>query len=177
MCGEVWYAPFDVILSDTSIVQPDIIYAEQSRLGALSQRGLEGPPTLAVEIVSPSITLIDRVTKSQLYARYGVPYVWLVDQEGRIVDQVRPRSAPNFSGGCRPAVHVDRRSMLPSSDVHEYRRELRSGLYRLVATASEASGIGVSSWCGLTPRRSAAGGLPPSPCSPSGCTCCQMRSG
>ncbi len=82
----MWYAPFDVILSETSIVQPDIIYAEQSRLGALSQRGLEGPPMLAVEIVSPSTPLIDRVTKPQLYARHGVPYLWLVDPEGRILD-------------------------------------------------------------------------------------------
>ena len=84
--GEVWYAPVDVILSDISIVQPDIIYVESAGLGVTSQRGLEGPPTLAVEILSPSTTLIDRVTKPRLYARYGVPYFWLVDPEGRVIE-------------------------------------------------------------------------------------------
>jgi Uma2 family endonuclease len=84
--GRVLYAPLDVILSDTSIVQPDIVYLDPARLGSLSRRGVEGPPTLAVEILSPTTTLIDRSTKHQLYARHGVPFFWLVDPEGRSVD-------------------------------------------------------------------------------------------
>ncbi len=84
--GEVLYAPLDVILSDTSIVQPDIVYLDTTRLGAISRRGVEGPPTLVVEIISPSTTLIDRSTKHQLYARHAVPFFWLVDPEGRTVD-------------------------------------------------------------------------------------------
>jgi len=84
--GEVWYAPFDVILADTAIVQPDIIYVERARLDVVSARGVEGPPTLAVEIFSLSTTLTARVTKPRLYARHGVPYFWLVDPEGRMID-------------------------------------------------------------------------------------------
>jgi Uma2 family endonuclease len=84
--GEVLYAPLDVILSDTSIVQPDIVYLDPARVGAISQRGVEGPPTLVVEVLSPATTLIDRSTKHQLYASYGVPFFWLVDPEGRTVD-------------------------------------------------------------------------------------------
>lgn len=84
--GETLYAPLDVILSDTSIVQPDIVYLDPTRLGAISRRGVEGPPTLAVEVLSPSTTLIDRVTKPQIYARHGVPFFWLVDPEGRMID-------------------------------------------------------------------------------------------
>ena len=38
------------------------------------------------EILSPSTTLTDRVTKHQLYARHGAPYFWLVDPEGRMID-------------------------------------------------------------------------------------------
>jgi Putative restriction endonuclease len=38
------------------------------RLALPSQRGLEGAPTLAVEILSPSTRTIDRVAKLQLYA-------------------------------------------------------------------------------------------------------------
>ena len=35
--GRVLYAPLDVILSDTFIVQPDIIYLDPARLGSLSR--------------------------------------------------------------------------------------------------------------------------------------------
>ena len=84
--GEVWFAPLDVIFSETSIVQPDIIYLASSRLGAVSRRGIEGPPTLAVEVLSPSTMTIDRETKHQLYARYGVPHFWLVDPAARTIE-------------------------------------------------------------------------------------------
>src|SRR2546422_9215581 len=51
--GEVLLSPIDVILSDIAIVQPDVVYLERSRAGAVSSRGIEGTPTLAVEILSP----------------------------------------------------------------------------------------------------------------------------
>jgi Uma2 family endonuclease len=84
--GELLYAPLDVILSNTSIVQPDIVYLDPERVRAISQRGIEGAPTLVVEVLSPGTTLIDRSTKPQLYARHGIPYFWLVDPEGRSVE-------------------------------------------------------------------------------------------
>jgi len=79
--GEVLYAPLDCIFSDITIVQPDIVYLESERRGLISARGIEGPPTLAVEILSPSTIQIDRGTKLHLYARYRVPYYWVVDTE------------------------------------------------------------------------------------------------
>ena len=87
--GEVLYSPIDCILSDTSIVQPDIVYLDPSRLSTVTGRGIEGPPTLAVEILSPSTVHIDRSVKFQLYARYGVPYYWIVDPDARTIDAYR----------------------------------------------------------------------------------------
>ena len=84
--GEVLFAPLDVILSETSILQPDLVYLDPARLGAISRRGIEGAPTLVIEVLSPSTTLIDRSAKRQLYARHGVPFYWLVDPEGRAVE-------------------------------------------------------------------------------------------
>jgi Uma2 family endonuclease len=69
--GEVLYAPLDVILANTTIVQPDLIFVA---------------PTLAVEILSPSTTTIDRSRKLQLYARHGVPYYWIVDPDARAIE-------------------------------------------------------------------------------------------
>ncbi len=84
--GKVFYSPIDCILSDITVVQPDLVYLDPSRLALLSNRGIEGPPTLVVEILSPSTTEIDRSTKRQVYARHGVPYYWIVDPEARVVE-------------------------------------------------------------------------------------------
>ena len=84
--GKVLVAPVDVILATTSIVQPDVVYIETARLTVVSGRGIEGPPSLAVEVISPSTPAIDRKTKLQLYARYRVPYYWIADPAMRAVD-------------------------------------------------------------------------------------------
>lgn len=84
--GEVLFAPLDCILSETTVVQPDLVYLDHTWLAAISARGIEGPPTLAVEILSPTTTLIDRSTKLQLYARHGVPYYWIVDPEAQTIE-------------------------------------------------------------------------------------------
>jgi len=84
--GEVLYAPVDVILSGTTVVQPDLLFVETSRAAAVSARGIEGPPSLVVEIISPGTSTIDRRTKLQLYSRYRVPYDWVVDPDARAID-------------------------------------------------------------------------------------------
>lgn len=84
--GKALCTPIDCILSDTTIVQPDIVYVESRRLSAISRRGIEGPPTLVVEVLSPTTTQIDRGVKFQLYARYEVPYYWIVDLDARTVE-------------------------------------------------------------------------------------------
>ncbi|MFN0071591.1 MAG: Uma2 family endonuclease [Chloroflexota bacterium] len=77
--GELFFAPLDCILDDTSVVQPDLVFIANDRGGQISGRGIEGAPTLVVEIVSPSSTRTDRGRKMQLYAKFGVPYYWIVD--------------------------------------------------------------------------------------------------
>jgi Uma2 family endonuclease len=101
--GEVLPAPVDCILEDVTIVQPDIVFIETARLSVLSDRGIEGPPTLAVEIISPSTRGVDRRRKLQLYARYAVPYYWIVDPPARTIEahqlaQGQYREAGTLSG-------------------------------------------------------------------------------
>lgn len=84
--GEVFVSPVDCILSDTTIVQPDVVFLGAGRSSLASARGIEGAPTLAVEIISPSTARIDRSTKLQLYARHRVPYYWIVDPETRSIE-------------------------------------------------------------------------------------------
>jgi Uma2 family endonuclease len=77
--GELFIAPMDCILSDITVVQPDILFVDAEHASLVSERAIEGAPTLAVEILSPSTVQIDRRRKAQLYASHGVPWYWIVD--------------------------------------------------------------------------------------------------
>lgn len=84
--GKIFISPIDCILSDITVVEPDIVYLASDRLSAVSGRGIEGPPTLAVEILSSSTAHVDRGVKLQLYARHRVPYYWIVDLGARAIE-------------------------------------------------------------------------------------------
>jgi Uma2 family endonuclease len=84
--GKVFVAPTDCILSDATVVQPDVLYIATDRLSMISERGIEGPPTLVIEILSPSTVQIDRVRKLRLYAEHGVLHYWIADPESRSVE-------------------------------------------------------------------------------------------
>jgi hypothetical protein len=62
-----------------------------ARAHPVSQRGLEGPPTLADEILSPSTATIDRSRKLRLHARHGIQCCWIVDPRRRRGRGVHPR--------------------------------------------------------------------------------------
>jgi Uma2 family endonuclease len=75
---KVFVAPFDVRLSRTTVLEPDVLVARKSDL---TPARLEGPPLLAVEVLSPSSRRIDLGTKRLAYEAAGVPAYWLVDPE------------------------------------------------------------------------------------------------
>jgi Uma2 family endonuclease len=84
--GEVFLSPIDVILSEVTVVVPDLVYLDAGRLERVSDRGIEGPPTLAIEVLSPTTASADRGVKQQLSARYGVPHYWIVDLDARVIE-------------------------------------------------------------------------------------------
>ena len=79
--GRIWRAPLDLILADTVVVQPDIMYVSPERASIVTDRGIEGAPDLVVEILSRSTGRRDRGAKKRIYARHGVGRYWLVDPE------------------------------------------------------------------------------------------------
>lgn len=91
-----------MILADTTIVQPDLVYLDPTRAHLVSGRGIEGPPTLVVEILSPSPARNDRGIKAELYRRYGVPYYWIVDPEAGTVEAYGLAEADTRSSAARP---------------------------------------------------------------------------
>ena len=81
--GEVYAAPFDVVLTDTDVVQPDLLFVSKERLNIINDDNVRGAPDLVVEILSPSTAGRDRTVKRTLYARHGVTEFWLVDTDTR----------------------------------------------------------------------------------------------
>lgn len=84
--GEIYDAPFDVILADDNVLVPDLIFVARARQQLFSRRGLDGAPDLVIEILSPSTRSRDLGVERQLYARFGVRELWLVDPERDAID-------------------------------------------------------------------------------------------
>jgi Uma2 family endonuclease len=80
--GELFGAPFDVLLSDFDVVVPDIVYISRERSHFITAKNLQGPPDLAIEILSPSTKSRDKRLKCDLYERAGVREYWMVDPDG-----------------------------------------------------------------------------------------------
>ena len=84
--GDIYAAPTDLILAPTTVAQPDLIFIGNDRRHIVTERAIEGPPTLLIEILSPTTSRTDRLTKAQLYAKHQVPHYWLVDPDQRTLE-------------------------------------------------------------------------------------------
>ena len=115
--GEVYFAPFEVKFSIWSAVQPDLIFVSRARQEAFTERGIEGPPDLVVEVLSPSTRKRDQTRKLALYEKHAVPEYWIVDHEQRrvLVHRLRGERYDQPEDLVPPAVL--RSSLLPGLDV------------------------------------------------------------
>ncbi len=115
--GEVCCAPLDVLLSEDTVLQPDLLYVRSERLSILETPYVNGPPDLVVEILSPSTASRDRLKKVAAYARFGVPNLWIVDPGSNRIEmfslaggRYRRRlsaAAPDLVRSSDPAVELD----------------------------------------------------------------------
>ncbi|WP_432947004.1 Uma2 family endonuclease [Kribbella sp. CA-253562] len=71
-------APFDVAISDDTVLQPDILVA---RRDDFTERDLPKAPLLAVEVLSPSTRRIDLMVKLSRYEAAGCASYWVVDTD------------------------------------------------------------------------------------------------
>ena len=76
--GDLLTAPTDLRLSGRT-VQPDVFWVAAESACVDQDSYYEGPPDLIVEVLSPSNTENDRVTKFDLYEREGVREYWIVN--------------------------------------------------------------------------------------------------
>jgi Uma2 family endonuclease len=84
--GMIRTAPLDVFMKGANPVQPDVVVLLLDRLHMIRIHGIEGPPNLLAEVLSPSNSDHDRLRKRAIYARGGVDEYWLISPEARIVE-------------------------------------------------------------------------------------------
>lgn len=85
--------PVDVHLDDRNVYVPDVWWVAEDQLPRRDARRLTGPPTLVVEVRSPSTWRFDIGLKKATYERAGLTELWLVDTEADAVLVFR-RSRP-----------------------------------------------------------------------------------
>ena len=83
--GWVFDAPYDVLFTDTDVVQPDLLFVSKEREDIITSANIQGVPDMIVEILSPSSSRRDWRDKRELYASHGVKEYWIVDPANRIV--------------------------------------------------------------------------------------------
>ena len=84
-----------------SIVGIDVCFvsAEIAARDAADTRLIDGPPVLAVEILSPSDKQDEITAKVDEYLSCGVPLVWVVDPHFKTVIVHRPNRTPEMFAG------------------------------------------------------------------------------
>ena len=88
--GRIFLSPLDVVLSHYDVVEPDLLFVAGDQSSILTEKNIQGPPALVVEVLSKSTRKRDAQTKRRLFERPGVREYWLVDPELDTVQVFRP---------------------------------------------------------------------------------------
>lgn len=69
----------DLLFASGHFLRPDLLVLPADARAGLTDRGVELPPALVVEVVSPSSRTVDLERKPRRYLEFGVPEYWAVD--------------------------------------------------------------------------------------------------
>jgi Uma2 family endonuclease len=87
--GEILLSPFDVVLSDWDVVQPDLLFISRERSAITQENGAFGAPDLVIEVLSKSTRKRDETIKLGLYEAMGVIEYWIADPEAQTIQVYR----------------------------------------------------------------------------------------
>lgn len=74
--GSMFFAPFDAVLSDIDVFQPDIVFVSDADMEVLNDDNVRGNPTWVVEVLSNPYYERDKFKR---YEVAGVGEYWLVN--------------------------------------------------------------------------------------------------
>ena len=69
----------DLLFVTGQFLRPDLLVVPANARQGVTDRGVEVPPLLIVEVLSPTSRSIDLVKKPRRYGDFGVPDYWVVD--------------------------------------------------------------------------------------------------
>ena len=116
--GKLFFAPCDVVLSDTDVVQPDLLFVSREREHLLSGgENVQGAPDLVIEVLSTADRDRDRGYKRELYGKHGVREYWLVDPMAETVTIHRQRNGVALAHTFNRKQTL-RSTLLPGLDLH-----------------------------------------------------------
>jgi Uma2 family endonuclease len=96
-------APYDWVLwqvPSLTLRQPDVLVVTVDQL---DQHPLTSPPSVVVEVLSPTTRVVDLRAKRDEYARAGAPHYWVVDLDVPSVDALALDPA---TGAYRTLAHA-----------------------------------------------------------------------
>jgi Uma2 family endonuclease len=93
----------DLLFQTGQFLRPDILVVPESSRPGITRRGIEMPPSLVIEILSPTSAAIDKVKKPTRYGDFGIPEYWVLDAEERCAWVWR------FAAGATEAERVEGR--------------------------------------------------------------------
>ncbi len=110
--GEVFFSRVAFRLDSRNGPEPDIAFVRKDRLNLVKRGRVDGPPDLAVEIVSPDSVERDYGKKRDKYERFGIREYWIVDEVEERVTMLRLDAAGGYQE-IRPEKGSLRSEVLP----------------------------------------------------------------
>ena len=105
--GKVFPGPFDVLFAEGDYLEPDLLFVSKDRSRYITDRGVEAPPDLVVEVVSPSTAARDRRIKRDRYEHFGVAEYWVVDPDQQTVEVWKLADGSSEAVVYRPAATLE----------------------------------------------------------------------
>lgn len=115
--GRVYVAPFDVILDEHNVIEPDVLFVSNANNGIITAQNIQGSPDLLIEVLSPTSVERDTRDKRNLYARCGVKNYWMVDAEERSLTELELIDRAYAVAHVTKGVDVFRPRLFPGLEV------------------------------------------------------------
>jgi Uma2 family endonuclease len=87
--GEIFVAPYDVVLSFHDVCEPDLVFVSKDQASIVTSANIQGVPTLVVEVLSDGSRKLDETYKRDRYEQAGIKEYWIVDPEIDVVKMLR----------------------------------------------------------------------------------------
>ena len=81
--GKVFGSRFPVRLKPRTLPEPDVLFISKDRLGLITEKFLDGPADLVIEVLSKGTRRHDLGRKRPLYQEHRVPECWYVDPDNK----------------------------------------------------------------------------------------------